>query len=77
MFGCALYSQIQTRQNTLNCLYVAFIGSKLEYAIIVWDSCTQELSDLIENAHYRAGKIVSGAIRRASKELVYILNLSR
>ena len=56
---------------TLERLYVAFIRSKLEYAAIVWDNCTQELSDLIENVHYRAGKIISGAIHRTSHEFVY------
>ena len=34
---------------TLEHRYVAFIRSKLEYADIVRDNCTQELSDLIES----------------------------
>ena len=43
----------------------------LAYAAIVWDSCTQELSDLIATVLYRAGKIVSGVIHWTRKELVY------
>ena len=64
---CTLYvlSVLKYKQErlTLDCPYSAFIRSKLEYAAIVWDSCTQELSDLIGNAQYRAGKSISGAIQ--------------
>ena len=56
---------------TLEKLYFAFIRSKLEYASIVWDSCSKQLSDLVENVQYRAAKIVSGAIHRTSHALVY------
>ena len=55
----------------LDCFYVAFNRSKLEYPAIVWDSSTQEVSDFIENVQHRAGKIVSGVIHRTNKELVY------
>ena len=58
-------------RKTLEHLYVAFIRSKLEYGNIVWDSCTKEQSDMIEQVQYRAGKIISGAISRTSHELVY------
>ena len=58
-------------QVTLERLYIAFIGSKLEYAAIFWENCTQELSDLIESVQYRAGKIISGAIHQTSQDLVY------
>ena len=68
MFECASCCEIQTRQSTTELPFSCLV-SKLEHAAIVWDSCTQELSDLIENVQYRAGKIVSGKIHRTSKEL--------
>ena len=49
-------------RSILEHLYVVFIRSKLEYAAIGWDGCTQELSDLVENVQYRAGKLISGVI---------------
>ena len=58
-------------RQTLENLYVAFIRSKLEYASIVWDNCTEDLSDLVESVQYRAGKIISGAIARTSHNLLY------
>ena len=58
-------------RSTLEKLYVAFVRSKLEYANIVWDNCSKQLSDLIESVQYRAGKVVSGAIHRTSHELLY------
>ena len=50
----------------LLCLYMVM----LEYTSIVWDNCTQELSDL-EGVQYRAGKIICRAIHCTSQELVY------
>ncbi len=58
-------------RNTLKKLYFAFIRSKLEYANIVWDTCFNQISDLLESVQYRAAKIVSGAIHRTSHHVVY------
>ena len=49
-------------RSTWEHLYIAFISSKLEYGSIVWDICTQELSNLVENVHYRAITFSSVAI---------------
>ena len=56
---------------TLEKIYFSFIRSKLEYASILWDCCSNQLSDLIESVHYRAAKIISGAIHHTSHSLVY------
>ncbi len=56
---------------TLEKLYFAFVRSKLEYANIVWDNCSKQLSDLLESVQYRAAKIISGAIHRTSHDIVY------
>ena len=58
-------------RETLERVYQSFVRSKLEYACIVWDNCTNEQRNLLEQVQYRAGKIVSGAISRTSKDLVY------
>ena len=58
-------------RTTLERLYFAFVRSKLEYAACVWDNCPDDLSEIVERVQYRAAKIVSGAIHRTSKELVY------
>ena len=56
---------------TLEQLYHSFVRSKLEYGSIVWDNCTNDLSNIIEQVQYRAGKIVSGAIARTRSEFVF------
>ena len=56
---------------TLERLYYAFVRSKLEYGSIIWDNCTDQLSDLLESVQYRAAKIVSGGIHRVSHNIVY------
>ena len=56
---------------TLEKLYLSFVRSKLEYGNIIWDNCTQDQIDMLENVQLRAAKIVSGAIRRTHTELLY------
>ena len=66
---CALKHKLD--MGTLEKLYFTFVRSKLEYANVVWDNCSQQMSDLIESVQYRAAKIVSGAIHRTSHSIVY------
>jgi len=58
-------------RSTLEKLYVAFIRSKLEYGNIIWDNCAKYLVEFLENVQFRAAKIISGAINRSNRELVY------
>ena len=44
-------------RNTLEKLYFAFVRSKVEYACIVWDNCSESLSQILENIQYRADKL--------------------
>ena len=68
---CRLHYPLKLDRKTLEKLYMSFIRSKLEYGGIIWDNCSQEQSDMIENVQLRAAKIVSGAIRRTHTELLY------
>jgi hypothetical protein len=58
-------------RTTLEKLYFAYIRSILEYANILWDNCTAQEHELIEDVQKRAGRIVSGAIRGTSRQLIY------
>ncbi|MCG7883757.1 MAG: reverse transcriptase family protein [Candidatus Thiodiazotropha endolucinida] len=58
-------------RDSLNAAYISFIRPVLEYADIVWDNCTQYEIDLIEKIQIEAARIVTGATRLASFELLY------
>lgn len=39
----------------------------MEYADVLWGGCTKSESDLLEHVQYRAGKIITGAMKGTSK----------
>lgn len=52
-------------------MYFTFIRSLLEYADIVWDNLTEDLKDQIENINLDAARIITGATKLTSKNLLY------
>ena len=58
-------------RESLNRAYISFIRPILEYANIVWDNCTQYEIDLIEKIQIEAARVVTGATRLVSIELLY------
>ena len=58
-------------RESLNRAYISFIRPILEYADIVWDNCTQYEIDLIEKIQIEAARVVTGATRLVSIELLY------
>ena len=51
--------------------YFAFIRPKLEYASHIWDNCSQQDSDKLENFQLDIARIVTGARRGTSHNLLY------
>ena len=58
-------------RESLNRAYISFIRPILEYADIIWDNCTQYEIDLIEKIQIEAARVVTGATRLVSIELMY------
>ena len=58
-------------RKTLETIYETFIRSKLEYACIVWDDCSDQDTKAIENCQLRAARIVTGAKKGTSYEKLY------
>lgn len=52
-------------------MYFTFIRPLLEYADIVWDNLTEDLKDQIENINLDAARIITGATKLTSKNLLY------
>ena len=59
-----------SRQALATC-YHGFIHPVIEYGNILYDSCTKELSDLVEEVQLEAACTVSGAKRKSSHTALY------
>ena len=59
-------------RNSLSRIYISVIRPALEYADIVWDNCTQyEINSVEKKIQLEAARIVTGATRLVSVELLY------
>ena len=52
-------------------IYFSFIRPLLEYADVVWDNCTQYEANKLEKIQNEAARIVTGATRLVSVDLLY------
>ncbi len=55
-------------RNALERMYFSIIRPLLEYADVVWNNCTNELKNQLENIQLEAGRIVCGATKLCSIE---------
>ena len=60
----------QLDRSTLQTIYFSFIRPILEYADIVWDSCTQYEKNELEKIQVEAAMIVTGATRSCSNKKI-------
>ena len=58
-------------RRTLETIHETFVRSKLEYACVIWDDCSDQDSDSIENCQLRAARIVTGAKKGTSHNRLY------
>ena len=52
-------------------MYFSFIRPILKYADVVWDNCTQQQMNDLEKIQIEAGRIVSGATKLVTLDLLY------
>ena len=60
-------------RETIEIVHTSFIRPGLEkaYSDIVFDNCTKEEQVHIESVHKRAGRIISGAVRGTSSNVIF------
>ena len=58
-------------RKSLQIIYFSFIRPLLEYAEVVWDNCTQHEANELEKIRIEAARIVTGATRLVSLNLLY------
>mgnify|MGYP006286749693 CR=1 FL=1 len=52
-------------------MYKSFILPHFDYADVIWDNCTEEQANSLENLHLEALRIIVGAIRGTSHQKLY------
>ena len=57
-------------RDSLKKIYISFVRPILEYANIVWDNCTQYETNAIERIQLEAARIVTGATRLVSLDML-------
>ena len=58
-------------RSTLYTIYVSYIRPKLEYGCILWDDCTQNDKNRLENIQHRCVRIITGAKKGTSHDAIY------
>ena len=60
MLGILRSLKFKLQRKTLNQLYISYIRPLIEYASVVWDSCTLYEKHRLELIQYEAARLVSG-----------------
>ena len=58
--------KFQLDRKSLQTIHISFIRPLLEYADVVWDNCTQQGANELEQIQNEAARIVTGATKLAS-----------
>ena len=59
-------------RKSLETSYESFVRSKLEYACVVWDDCSEQDHLALEKCQLRAARIVTGAKKGTSHSKLYM-----
>lgn len=72
ILGTMRMLKFKLKRKTLNQIYISYLRPIIEYASLVWDSCTLYEQNVLESIQYDAARIVTGLTRSVS-----IVNLIR
>ena len=61
----------QVDRNVLINIYLSFIRPILEYGNVIWDNCTQNEANLLENVQVDGGRIITGLRVNSSRSKLY------
>jgi len=68
ILGSMRLLKFKLKRKTLNQIYISYLRPILEYASILWDSCTINEKETIEKIQYEAARLVTGLTRSVSIE---------
>ena len=59
------------RHSLVEIIYISIITPRLEYADVVWNNCTRYEVNALEKIQLEAARIVTGATKLVSLEILY------
>ena len=71
LISCLRSFKYKLCRKALDTMYKSFTNPQFDYADIVWDDCSGTLSNMLENLHLEAIRIILGAVRGTSHEKLY------
>jgi hypothetical protein len=77
VLGSMKMLKFKLKRTTLNQIYISYLRPILEYASVLWDSCTNVEKETLEKMQYEAARIVTGLTRSVSidkllKEIAWV-----
>ena len=58
-------------RNTLEIIYKSYVRPVMEYGCVIWNNCSNENVEILENIQLEAARIVTGAIRNTWHDNLY------
>ena len=71
LISCLRYYKYKLSRKALETMYKSFILPIFDYADIIWDRCTENLSNKLEDLHSEALRIILGGVRGTSRVKLY------
>ena len=71
LISCLKSYKYRLSRRSLETMYKSFILPHLDYADVVWDNCTEFLSNTLECLHLEALRIITGSVKGTSHLKLY------
>lgn len=71
LLSCLRSFKYKLSRKALEIMYKSFILPHFDYADIVWDNCTEILSNALEKLHLEGIRIILGSVKGTSHEALY------
>lgn len=71
LLNCLKSYKYLLSRKALHTMYTSFILPIFDYCDIIWDNCTQQQSQFLENLHLEGIRIITGLVRGTSHEILY------
>lgn len=71
LLNCLLSLKYKLNRKALETMYNSFILPILDYADIIWDNCTKQQADILENLHLEGLRTITGLVKGTSHAKLY------